>query len=130
MQIHLKKGETIYINGAVIKADHRCSIELVNNVNFLLESHVMQQEKAASPIKQIYFAVQTMLIKPEEVSSAQESYWRLSSALQSSVQIPTLINGLLNSDICVRSERYYDALKVLRGLFEIERVLLRKMSNG
>ena len=45
MQIHLKKGEKLYVNGAVIRADQRCSLEFLNNVTFLLENHVMQAEK-------------------------------------------------------------------------------------
>ena len=44
MQIHLKKGEKLYVNGAVIRADHRCSLEFLNNVTFLLENHVMQAD--------------------------------------------------------------------------------------
>jgi flagellar biosynthesis repressor protein FlbT len=126
MQIHLKKGEKFYVNGAVIRADHRCSIELLNNVNFLLESHIMEPEKAETPIKQIYFAVQTMLICPEDASTAWESYWQLSNALHSTIQVPLLVKGLLDSDRYVKSQKYYDALKVLRGLFEIEGTLLRR----
>jgi flagellar protein FlbT len=120
MQIHLKKGQKIYINGAIIKADHRCSIELLNNANFLLESHVLHQEKAQTPIQKIYFTVQTMLIDPEDAPAARESYWQQSHALHSTVQTPLFINGLSNSDSYVKSQRYFDALKILRGLFENE----------
>jgi flagellar biosynthesis repressor protein FlbT len=128
MQIHLKKGEKIYVNGAIIKAEHRCSIELLNNVNFLLESHVMQQERADTPIKQIYFTVQRMLISPEDASTARESYWQLSDSLHST-QVPLLIKALLISDSCVKNHKYFDALKILRHLFNVDDTSLRTKPN-
>lgn len=129
MRIHLKKGEKLYVNGAVLKADHRCSIELLNNVNFLLESHILRKEKAETPIKKIYFAVQEMLISPEHAKSARDSYWELSNALHSEAGTPVLLQGLSHSDICVKSSRYFNALKILRSLFEVESSLLKKKSQ-
>ena len=129
MQIHLKKGEKFYVNGAIIRAEHRCSIELLNNVNFLLESHVMRQERADTPIKQIYFTVQTMLISPEDASTARESYWRLSDSLHSTIQVPLLIKALLISDSCVKNHKYFDALKILRDQFDVDDTSLRAKSN-
>lgn len=124
MQIHLKKGEKLYVNGAVIRADHRCSLEFLNNVTFLLENHVMQADKAETPFKQIYFVVQTMLIDPENAQITRELYWHLSGCLHSTLQNTQLINGLVTADACIKNQRYFDALKVLRGLFEIESKLL------
>jgi flagellar biosynthesis repressor protein FlbT len=124
MQIHLKKGEKIYVNGAVIRADHRCSLEFMNNVTFLLENHVMQAEKAETPFKQVYFVVQTMLIDPENAQVTRELYWHLSSCLHLTLENSQLIDGLTSSDTCVKNQRYFDALKILRGLFEVESKLI------
>ena len=129
MQIHLKKGEKIYINGAVIKADHRCSLELLNNATFLLENHVMQAEKAETPVRQIYFVVQTMLIDPENAAITRELYWHLSSCLHSTIQNPMLIKGLASADSCVKNQRNFDALKILRGLFDIEDKLIGRQTS-
>jgi flagellar biosynthesis repressor protein FlbT len=124
MQIHLKKGEKIYVNGAVIRADHRCSLEFMNNVTFLLENHVMQADKANTPFKQIYFVVQTMLIDPENAQITRELYWHQSSSLHKTVENVELRGGLESCDSCVKNQRYFDALKILRGLFEAESKLL------
>ncbi len=124
MQIHLKKGEKLYVNGAVIKADHRCSLEFLNNVTFLLENHVMQAEKAETPFKQVYFVVQTMLIDPDNAQVTRELYWHLSGCLHSTLENAQLIKGLESSDACIKNQRYFDALKIIRGLFETERQLL------
>lgn len=124
MQIHLKKGEKLYVNGAVIRADHRCSLEFLNNVTFLLENHVMQAEKAETPFKQVYFVVQTMLIDPDNAQITRELYWHLSACLGNTLENPKLIKGLADSDLCIKSQRYFDALKILRGLFDTESKLL------
>lgn len=124
MQIHLKKGEKLYVNGAVIRADQRCSLEFLNNVTFLLENHVMQAEKADTPLKQIYFVVQTMLIDPDNAQITRELYWHLSGCLQSTLENVQLRQGIVDSDTCIKNQRYFDALKILRGLFKMEEKLL------
>lgn len=124
MQIHLKKGEKLYVNGAVIRADQRCSLEFLNNVTFLLENHVMQAEKADTPVKQIYFVVQTMLIDPDNAQITRELYWHLSNCLQTTLENAQLKQGIVDSDTCIKNQRYFDALKTLRGLFKIEEKLL------
>jgi flagellar biosynthesis repressor protein FlbT len=124
MQIHLKKGEKVYVNGAVIRADQRCSLEFLNNVTFLLENHVMQAEKADTPLKQIYFVVQTMLIDPDNAQITRELYWHLSGCLQSTLENVQLKQGIVDSDTCIKNQRYFDALKILRGLFKMEEKLL------
>ena len=70
MNITLRAGERLFINGAVIRIDRKASIELLNEVTFLLENHVMQAEQATTLIRQIYFAVQIMLMDPTAAASA------------------------------------------------------------
>ena len=64
MNITLRAGEKLYINGAVIRVDRKATIELLNDVTFLLENHVLQASQATTPLRQIYFAVQVMLMDP------------------------------------------------------------------
>jgi flagellar biosynthesis repressor protein FlbT len=130
MRIHLKKGEKLYVNGAVIRAEQRCSLEFLNNVTFLLENHVMQADKAATPLKQIYFVVQSMLIDPDNAQMTRELYWHLSGCLRDTLQNAQLIAGLAGSDASIKNQRYFDALKILRGLFETEAALLSAGSPG
>ena len=70
MNITLRAGERFFINGAVIRIDRKASIELLNEVTFLLENHVMQVEEATTLVRQIYFAVQSMLMDPTAAASA------------------------------------------------------------
>ncbi len=86
MNITLRAGERFFINGAVIRIDRKASIELLNEVTFLLENHVMQAEEATTLVRQIYFAVQIMLMDPTAAASAtplarsliEIGAWRLS----------------------------------------------------
>lgn len=124
MQLHLKKGEKLYINGAVLRVDQRCSIELLNNVTFLLENHVMQAEKATTPFRQLYFVVQTMLIEPENAHLTRELYWHQSGCLHAALENAELQKGLLAADACLKSDKYFEALKIIRSMFALEQQLL------
>jgi flagellar protein FlbT len=126
MQIHLKKGEKIYINGAVLRVDQRCSIEVLNNVTFLLENHVMQAEAANTPFRQLYFVVQTMLIDPENAPITRELYWHQSGCLHATLHSLDLIHGLQTADSQIKSQRYFDALKTIRSLLPKEEQLLKR----
>ena len=64
LQISLKPGERIFINGAVLRVDRKVAVEFLNDVTFLLENHVLQPEGATTPLKQLYFILQVMLMNP------------------------------------------------------------------
>lgn len=124
MQIHLKKDEKIYVNGAVMRIDRKCSLEFLNDVTFLLENHVIQAEAATTPLRQLYFVVQTMLVDPENAAVTVELYWHLSARMQQTLTDPALLAGLRSADERVRAKRNFDALKILRNLFERESALI------
>ena len=130
MKIHLKKGEKIFVNGAVIKVDQKCSIEFLNNVAFLLEAHVMQAESAITPFQQLYFVIQTLLMSPESEAMTREMYWHHSDALHRVVENQVLTEGLLTVDELVKNQRYFDALKEVRKQFTHEKIVLAKISNS
>ncbi len=71
MQITLRPDEKIYINGAVLRVDRKVSIELLNDAAFLLEAHVMSVGAATTPLRQLYFIVQMMLIDPNDTVAAE-----------------------------------------------------------
>ena len=65
LRISLKAGEKIFINGAVLRVDRKVALEFLNDVTFLLENHVLQPEDTTTPLRQLYFICQMMLINPE-----------------------------------------------------------------
>ena len=77
MHISLRSGEKIYVNGAVLRADRKVSIELLNDATFLLEAHVMKVEDASTPLRQLYFIIQIMLMNPNDSQAARAMFIRI-----------------------------------------------------
>ena len=72
LRISLKSGERIFVNGAVLRVDRKVAVEFLNDVTFLLENHVLQPEDATTPLKQLYFIAQMILINPEGAEQSTE----------------------------------------------------------
>lgn len=120
MFIHLKRGEKLYVNGAVLRVDRRTSLEFLNDVSFLLENHVMQAEDARTPLRQLYFIVQSMLIDPANAGLTLELYKHLSHRVRVTLPPEAFAANLDIADQKVAEGRYFDALKHLRGSFALE----------
>jgi flagellar protein FlbT len=120
VNISLRADEKIYINGAVLRVDRKVSIELLNDVTFLLEAHVMQANDANTPLRQIYFVIQIMLMDPSGTSAALELSRRLIDAALRTFESRQILSGLKAVDGMVVSARYFDAMKALRALFPLE----------
>ncbi len=120
MNITLRAGERFFINGAVIRIDRKASIELLNDVTFLLENHVMQAEDAKTLVRQIYFAVQIMLMDPTSAASAAPLANSLIQSAIGAYRTPGLAEGLKGVAASLARQRNFEALKALRGLFALE----------
>ena len=120
MNITLRAGERLFINGAVIRIDRKASIELLNEVTFLLENHVMQAEEATTLVRQIYFAVQIMLMDPTAAGSAAPLARSLIESALGTYRTSELMAGLKGVDASLIRGRNFEALKALRGLFALE----------
>jgi flagellar protein FlbT len=120
MNITLRAGEKLYINGAVIRVDRKATIELLNDVTFLLENHVMQADQATTPLKQIYFAVQVMQMDPGATAAATTLSRRLMESALQAFETPTIIAGLKVIAGHIDRSRNFEALKALRALFPLE----------
>ena len=124
LKISLKANEKIYINGAVVKVDRRVSLELLNDTQFLLESHVMQPESATTPLRQLYFIVQIMLIEPGSRREARLMFRDSLPLLLQSFHDEHIRASLKHVDQLVSEDHVYEALKVIRGLYAIEHDIL------
>jgi flagellar protein FlbT len=126
MHISLRSGEKIYLNGAVIKVDRKVSIELMNDVTFLLEAHVMQPQDTNTPLRQLYFIVQTMLIDPASAERARLMFKQSIALMLEVYDNPQIVTGLKTVDSLVNQDRRFEALKTIRHLFPIEARILAK----
>lgn len=124
MHISLRCGEKIYINGAVLRVDRKVSIELLNDATFLLAAHVMKAEDATTPLRQLYFIIQIMLMNPHDSAKARamcESAIRMTIAASGNAALAT---GLRAVQSLVEGNRAFEALKAVRALFPIEAEIL------
>jgi flagellar biosynthesis repressor protein FlbT len=129
MNITLRAGERFFINGAVIRIDRKASIELLNEVTFLLENHVMQAEEAKTLIRQIYFAVQIMLMDPPSAANAAPLARSLIESALAAYRAPELTAGLKGVAASLARGRSFEALKALRGLFTLEDKELQPLAS-
>jgi flagellar biosynthesis repressor protein FlbT len=120
MNITLRPGERFFINGAVIRIDRKATVELLNDVTFLLENHVMQAKDATTLTRQIYFAVQIMLMDPTATASATPLARSLIETALGAYRAPELISGLRGVAQSLARSRNFEAMKALRFLFPLE----------
>ncbi|PZO81812.1 MAG: flagellar biosynthesis repressor FlbT [Mesorhizobium amorphae] len=120
LKISLKPGERIFLNGAVIRVDRKVTIELMNDVQFLLENHVLQAENASTPLRQLYFVVQVMLMNPEGADDAKRMFRTSLPLLLASFTSEDIRAGLKHIDQLVGEGRVYEALKRIRALYALE----------
>lgn len=120
MHISLRAGEKIYINGAVLRVDRKVSFELLNDATFLLETHVMKAAEATTPLRQLYFIIQVMLMSPTDCGEAQDMFVKSVRMTIEASGNAALAAGLGAVKSLVEANRLFEALKAVRALFPIE----------
>ena len=108
----------------MLRVDRKVTLELINDVAFLLECQVMQVADATTPLRQLYFVVQLMLMSPHDIEEAKVVYREQRCALLAVAENTEILLGLEVVEELVEAKRYYDALRKLRTLFDIERSIL------
>ncbi|HTO32840.1 flagellar biosynthesis repressor FlbT [Pararhizobium sp.] len=120
LRISLKSGERIFVNGAVLRVDRKVAVEFLNDVTFLLENHVLQPEDANTPLKQLYFIAQMILINPEGAEQSTIMFRKSVIMLLNCFKNEDIVSELKRIDGMVTQGRAFDALKAIRGLYAAE----------
>jgi flagellar biosynthesis repressor protein FlbT len=123
--ISLRAGSRLFINGAVIKADRKVNLHLLNDATFLLESHVMQAQDASSPLRQLYFVLQVGLMNPAEEKTSRGTARTMLLNLAQAFDNEAALAGLAKVRAYLDADCLLDALKALRGLFAAEDAILK-----
>ncbi|MET0748260.1 MAG: flagellar biosynthesis repressor FlbT [Rhizobium sp.] len=120
LRISLKAGERIFINGAVLRVDRKVALEFLNDVTFLLENHVLQPEDATTPLRQLYFIAQMILINPEGKDQSTVLFRKSIVMLLNCFKNEEVLAELKRIDGLVATGKAFDALKSIRGLYVVE----------
>lgn len=124
MYVNLRGGEKLYLNGAVIRTDRRVTIEIMNDVTFLLASHVLQPEQATTPLKQLYFVVQSALMDPAAIEPITAMTSEMLARTIDSFENEEVLEGLRKvADLIARGKRF-EALRSIRALYPLEEKIL------
>ena len=93
----------------------------MNAATFLLETHVMQAQDATTPLRQIYFVVQVMLMDP--ASARNTSYLATSLIVKAldAFDSSKIKAGLQNVQELIGRSRYFEAMKALRAMYQLEK---------
>jgi flagellar protein FlbT len=120
LKITLRAGERIFVNGGVLKVDRKVSIELMNDVIFLLEQHVMKPEDTTTPLRQLYFMMQMMLMDPSLHMKARTMAKESVANLLASIRDGKILQGLMEASDLLDGDRPFEALKKVRALLPLE----------
>ena len=123
-KVSLKANERIFINGAVVRVDRRVSLEFLNDVQFLLENHVMQADEATTPLRQLYFVAQVIVMSPNNAEAAMSLFRKNLESLIDTFSDPRILSELKYVDRMISENRVYEALKTIRKLYPFEAEVL------
>ncbi len=120
IRLSLRAGEKIYVNGAVLRVDRKTSIEILNDATFLLEQHVLQPEQATTPLRQLYFVAQTILMDPASADGCRMVFDESFRLLRQTFRHPDVLAGLETIGQLMQAGRTLEAMKAIRALLPIE----------
>lgn len=130
MHISLRSGERLFLNGAVLRVDRKVTLELLNDATFLLENHVLQVEDTTTPLRQLYFAAQAMLMDPSQAATSRKLFDAMAADLRACLTSQTLQAGLDEACSLMAGDRPFQALKMLRSLFPEEDTIIGKAPSA
>jgi flagellar protein FlbT len=130
LKITLKPGERMIIGGAVITNANSTSCDLVieNKTPLLRQKDILTEEKADSPCRRIYYAIQLMYIDEANLAKYHKLYWDLvREVVQAAPSTVALIDSI-NEHILHR--QYYQALKQTKRLIDYEQEAIERVSGS
>jgi len=120
LKIHLKKGQKVIINGAVVESTspHNVSLLLRNDAAILRDSDILAPEDAVTPASRVYYALQCLYIFADDYEDNlrrfNEYLGGYVSAAPSAEPIAEKLSKL------VETRDFYKALKSAQDLIEHE----------
>ncbi len=115
------------LGGAVVTngSGGSCDLVVENKTPILRQKDILTEEKADSPCRRIYLAVQLMYIDEANLSTYHKVFWELAGDLVKAV--PRTV-GLIDSiSEMILQRNYYQALKLTKRLIDYEQEVLRSV---
>jgi flagellar biosynthesis repressor protein FlbT len=128
LKVELKPGERIFIGECVVTNDDQRTRLLINGAAPVLrEKDIMTLERADTPAKRIYLAVQLMYTSRDQRIHHEPYFALIRDIVQAAPStwphIESINNHILRGEL-------YKALKQSRKLIEYEEELVRNVARG
>jgi len=130
LKITLKPGERMIIGGAVVTNGNSTSCDLVieNKTPILRQKDILTEEKADSPCRRIYYAIQLMYIDENNLAAYHKIYWDLVKEVVRAAPSTVVLIDSISEHILQR--QYYQALKQTKRLIEYEQEAIERASGS
>ena len=129
LRLNLKPYEQIMINGAVItNLRRRAFLAIHNNARIIPGKFVLQQERASTPVRRIYFAAQMMYIfaeDPVECANWEQEFKKRLAEVVAIVSTVQVRDALAEAERLFDQRQFYQTLRMLQPVIEYEEQLLR-----
>jgi flagellar biosynthesis repressor protein FlbT len=130
LKITLKAGERMILGGAVVVngSGGSCDLIIENKVPLLRQKDILTEDKADSPCRRIYLAVQLMYIDETNLPTYQKAFWEMAADVVKAAPSTLGLIDRIGEMILRRS--YYQALKLTKRLIDYEQEVLRRVSSS
>jgi flagellar protein FlbT len=130
LKITLKPGEKMILGGAVVTngSSSGCDLVIENKTPLLRQKDILSEEKADSPCRKIYFAIQLMYINEDNLPAYHRVYWELVKDVVRAAPSTLVLLDAISEHILHR--RYYQALKLCKQLIEYEQEIIERVSGS
>jgi flagellar protein FlbT len=129
--LELRQGEVMIVNGAPIRFRTRSRIELTAKARFLFGKQIMPPDKADSPARRIYFALQSAYIGNEtEREAGLEAARHFIAEFQAATTSDTVRMILDQALIAAEEDNCYQALKLVRRIIQYEDAVLGRAADA
>jgi flagellar biosynthesis repressor protein FlbT len=130
LKITLKPGERMVIGGAVLTNGNSASCDLVieNKIPILRQKDILTEERANSPCRRIYYAIQLMYIDEHNLAAYHKLYWDLVKDLVHAAPSTLVLIDSISEHIL--QQQYYKALKLTKRLIDYEQETIQHVSDS
>jgi flagellar protein FlbT len=130
LKITLKPGERMILGGAVVTngSGGSCDLVVENKVPILRQKDILTEDKADSPCRRIYLAVQLMYIDEANLPTYHKAFWEMAAdVVKAAPRTVGLIDGISEM---ILQRNYYQALKLTKRLIDYEQEVLQRVSGS
>jgi len=128
LKVELKPGERIILGDCIVtNADQRTRLVITGQIPILREKNILTLDRADTPAKRIYLAVQLMYTSSDPRAHHEVYFALIRELVQAAPSAWPLVESINNH---VLTGQMYKALKAARKLIGYEQDLLKHAKRG